>query len=95
MLKTFIGVLALAATLPAAAAPSRVVQYGDLDLTRAAGMERLERRIDAAARSVCNVGSGRVIGVSEYAQGRACIAEAKAKAAQQVAQLETRNARGG
>ncbi len=33
--------------------PTRIVQYGDLDLTGPEGVTRLERRIAAAARSMC------------------------------------------
>jgi UrcA family protein len=50
----FAGVLALS-PIPALAdeIPTRTVRYADLDLTRPEGVTRLERRIAAAARSVC------------------------------------------
>lgn len=97
MLKTLIGALALTATLPAAAAvETRHVRYDDLNLTTAAGMERLERRIAGAARDVCTDDSTRrIIGLAETAQIRACMKQAKAKAAQQVAAVTTSQARGG
>lgn len=99
MLKTMIGALALAATMPAvvpaAAAETRIVRYDDLNLASPAGMERLERRINAAARTVCGAHAGRIAGVSDTLETKACVAQAKARAARQVAALETRQARGG
>lgn len=96
MLKTMIGALALAATLPAAAGETRLVRYDDLNLASPAGMERLQRRIDAAARGVCgDENSRRVLGVAAQAGIRACMAEAKAKAARQVTALDPNQARGG
>lgn len=97
MLKTMIGALALAATLPAAAAvETRNVRYDDLNLATPAGMERLERRIDGAAREVCtDDNTRRIIGLAETAKIRACMKEAKLKAARQVAALASSQARGG
>ena len=101
MLKTLIGALALTAALPAAATTdagqqeSVIVRYDDLNLANPTGMERLERRINAAARQVCGVGSASRTRPGEFAQGRACMAAAKAKAAKQVAALEIAPARGG
>jgi UrcA family protein len=48
---------ALTAAMPAAAqAPTTVVvKYGDLDLTRPAGREALQTRLDSAAKRVCGV----------------------------------------
>ena len=97
MLKTMIGALALAATLPAAAATteSRLVRYDDLNLSNAAGIERLERRITNAARQVCGVSGNHRESVAELAETQKCIADAKASAMAQVARLDTRAARGG
>ena len=97
MLKTLACALAVTAALPAAAAPlteSRVVRYDDLNLSSRAGIERLERRIDAAARSACGV-TARLTSPGEFANTRACLAASKARAAQQVAALGRANARGG
>ena len=96
MLKTMIGALALATSVSAVAGESRVVRYDDLNLATPAGMERLERRIDSAARSVCRTPSTeRVMGLAANAEIQACIAAAKAKAAPQVAALGRAQARGG
>ena len=61
---TFTTLLALAAALmpvPALAGdlPTRTVLYSDLDLTKFAGITRLDHRILAAARSVCRSGDPR------------------------------------
>ncbi|MGH6787703.1 MAG: UrcA family protein, partial [Novosphingobium sp.] len=46
--------LGLVLAVPAQAQPSSVqVRYGDLDLRHDAGVATLDRRIDAAVRSVC------------------------------------------
>lgn len=102
MLKTMIGALALAATLPAVASDNgalqqenRSVRYDDLNLSSAAGMERLERRIEVAARSVCGVRRASPTRPGEFTRGRACMAAAKARAAKQVAALDIVRARGG
>lgn len=102
MLKTLIGALALTAALPAAASSddasqpqSRVVRYDDLNLASPAGLARLERRIDTAARVVCGVGSNRLSRPGEFAQARTCMAAAKARAANQLAALGVTAARGG
>lgn len=93
MLKTMIGVLALAAALPAAA-ETRTVRYDDLNLASPIGVERLERRIANAARDVCRVADFPV-SLTEKAAGEKCIAESKARAMEQVARLDLGVARGG
>ena len=95
MFKTLIGALALAATLPAAAAETRVVRYDDLNLANAAGIERLERRINNAARDVCGATSDYRESLVMLADTKKCIAEAKARAMAQVARLDIGAARGG
>ena len=47
------GTAAPAFAQPAAAAPTRVVSYADLNLASAAGRAVLDRRINAAVRDVC------------------------------------------
>lgn len=99
MPKTFAAALALTAgafaTLPAAAAPdSRVVRYDDLNLASPAGVERLERRIEQAARSVCGFSNSRT-GPGEFAASRACLARAKARAREQMAAIDTDQTLGG
>lgn len=102
MLKSIVCALALAATFPALAADggslaseSRIVRYDDLNLASPAGMKRLERRIDAAARAVCGLGSAGPTAPSEFAKSRVCMTAAKAGAAKQVAALDIAQARGG
>ena len=100
MLKTVIGALAVAVTVPAAAAPAmdyetRVVRYDDLDLASSTGFDQLEKRIDVAARAVCGARAGMLVSPSELALTRACMVQAKAKAAKQVAALQPQATRGG
>lgn len=95
MLKTLIGALALAATLPATAAESRIVRYDDLNLANPAGVARLERRINNAAREVCGAGSDYRASLILLADTKKCIAEAKARAMAQVARLDAGATRGG
>lgn len=96
MIKTLISALALVATLPAAAlAGTRSVPYSDLNLSSPAGVERLERRIDSAARDVCGATSNYRESLALLADTKKCIAEAKARAMAQVARLDTGVARGG
>lgn len=96
MFKTAIGVLALAAALPAAAATeSRSVRYDDLNLASPAGQERLQRRIDSAAREVCGAANPTRESLAVMAASQKCIAEAKTRAKAQVARATTSEARGG
>lgn len=99
MLKTISGALALAAAfspaLPAFASDSRVVRYDDLNLASPAGQERLQRRIDSAARDVCGGGSATRESLAVLAQTQKCIAQAKTRAQAQVARVTTNDARGG
>ena len=99
MLKTIACVLALstslAASLPATAADSRLVRYDDLNLANRAGMERLERRISAAAKGVCGANSTVALPLGEAVQTKSCIAKARASAREQIAALETDTALGG
>lgn len=95
MLKIVTGALALAATLPAAAADTKVVRYDDLNLTNPAGIERLERRISNAAREVCGAGADHRESLILLADTRKCIAEAKTRAMAQVARLDAGATRGG
>ena len=95
MLKTLIGALALAATVPAVAAESRTVRYDDLNLASAAGIERLESRINGAARQVCGARDDYRQSLMLQAETKKCIADAKARAMAQVARLEASAARGG
>lgn len=50
---------------------SKEVSYADLDITTTAGRDRLDRRLQAAARTVCNVGRG--VGVAAQMDERRCL----------------------
>ena len=98
MLKTITFALAAAAAattaVPATAQESRVVRYDDLNLASQAGVERLERRIDQAARSVCGYGFERTR-PGELARSRECFAKARAQAREQMARLDSYQTLGG
>lgn len=95
MFKQFVCILAMAASVPAAAAQTRIVRFDDLNLSAPAGLERLERRIDGAARAVCGAERDQRQSLTLQAGADKCVAEAKARAMAQVAALETGAARGG
>lgn len=76
--------------------PTRTVLYSDLDLTKSAGITRLDRRILAAARSVCPSGDPRDLvamtaikkcrsAALASAQRQTQLAIAKARSAQKLA----------
>lgn len=56
MIKTFLFVSALIASTASVAQDHIVVGYADLDLASTKGVERLEKRIEAAAWSLCRQG---------------------------------------
>jgi UrcA family protein len=73
----------LLAPLPALAGdlPTRLVRYGDLDLTKAEGVARLEHRVAAAARLVCRIDDPRDL--TQSAIARKCRSAALAAAQRQ------------
>lgn len=86
------GICLVAATAPAAAETVRAttVSYADLDLGNAAGRMTLDRRINAAARTVCaSSDGGTVAALDEMQCVRHAVIAAKAKvfAPQQTAAL--------
>ncbi len=86
------GICLVAATAPAAAEPVRAttVSYADLNLGSAAGRLTLDRRITAAARTVCaSSDRGTVAALDEMQCVRNAVTAAKAKvfAPQQTAAL--------
>lgn len=86
---------ALACAAPAIALdePARMaVPYGDLDLTKDAGRETLDARLERAARKVCGNVSAREL--REVAARRTCLAEARSSYQTQVTlALDAANAR--
>jgi UrcA family protein len=80
---------------PAAAGASVGVKYSDLDLSTRAGQQKLERRIDSAAREACGMGEVRTGRFTPSTAQRQCYAEAKASVHDQVAETIARdNSRG-
>lgn len=85
MLKTIILAAAIALPIAAPAAASDdtqsvAVQIGDLDLARTSDQQRLDRRIDAAARSICVAGARDI--TARLAERR-CVQLARASAVPQ------------
>ena len=73
-----------------AAAETVEVKYDDLDLSTRAGQDKLERRIESAARSACGmeVRTGRL--TPSTAQ-RQCLEQTKANVHEQVAEMIARD----
>ncbi|MBX7458718.1 UrcA family protein [Qipengyuania sp. 1NDH17] len=92
---TALGLLTVAA-VPASAQQVRFeVEYADLNLQTAEGIEILDRRIEQAARKAC--GYGKVTTGSRIPSRKAskCVDELVAKANQQFATLTGKQAKGG
>lgn len=91
MLKLLTCALALTASLPAVAAnPERavrneVVRFDDLNLASPAGVATLERRINSAARRVCDFRDSRGSTLLVSKDLSQCMTNALASARQQVA----------
>jgi UrcA family protein len=94
ILAAALGAAAVFAT-PAAAQGAVSVKYDDLDLSTRAGQQKLERRIDSAARSACAMDEIRTGRFTTSTAQRQCYAEAKESVHQQVAEAIARdNSRG-
>ncbi len=91
MLKSIVYGLTLAASLPAAAlaaepvVKSELVRYDDLNLASPAGVATLERRINSAARRVCNYYDDRGLSRIRSKEVSDCLDDALASARQEVA----------
>ncbi len=82
--------------VPAAAGASIGVKYSDLDLSTRDGQQKLERRIDSAAREACGMDEVRTGRFTPSTAQRQCYQQAKADVGEQVAQAIARDgARGG
>lgn len=98
MFKTFACLMAASAALATAVpavAGTRMVRFDDLNLATPAGVDRLESRIAGAARQVCGARDDYRQSLVLQAATKKCIAEAKARAMDQVARLDIGAARGG
>ena len=81
--------------VPAAAEGSVGVKYSDLDLSTRAGQQKLERRIDSAAREACGMEEVRTGRFTPSTAQRQCYAQAKTSVHDQVAAAIARdNSRG-
>jgi UrcA family protein len=86
--------LAGAATVfaaPAAAEDSVGIKYSDLDLSTRAGQQKLERRIDGAAREACGMDQIRTGRFTPSTAQRECYQKTKASVGEQVAQMIARD----
>ena len=71
------------------------VEYRDLNLANAAGQQALERRIDRAAKEVCELNTVKTGSRLISADARQCYREAKKQAKRQLASNVDRKQLGG
>ena len=95
-----LAVVAAALAVPALAAdeaPRIGVRYGDLDLTSAEGQQKLDQRLERAAREVCGMNETAVGSHLRSNHARECYREARRQLDQQYAAVVNRKsaARGG
>ena len=86
--------LAGAATVfaaPAAAEDSVGIKYSDLDLSTRAGQQKLDRRIDSAAREACGMDRVQTGRFTPSTAQRECYQKTKASVGEQVAQMIARD----
>lgn len=86
---------AFAGTAQQSGAQSMTIHYADLNLDTVQGQEQLERRIDAAARKVCNVGKHRTGTRIPSASSKKCFVKARQSARSQMAAIINDTRRGG
>ena len=90
-----LAVLALAAPTTAAFAEEKAVSYSDLNLATPEGQAALETRITTALEDVCGVNSVQTGTRIKSRGAKRCMAEARAKAKQQVAAILEQKGLGG
>ena len=76
---------------PAAASTSVGVKYSDLDLSTRDGQQKLERRIDSAARSACGMDEVRTGRFTPSTAQRQCYTQTKASVHDQIAEAIARD----
>ena len=87
---------ALLATPVLAETPNASIRTSDLNLATPAGQEQLDRRIDAAARTMCGISDIRTGTILQGNKQKQCFEHARVTAHQQVAaQLAHNDAAGG
>ncbi|MEO1489698.1 MAG: UrcA family protein [Pseudomonadota bacterium] len=74
---------------------TETVSFADLDLSTQAGQETLDRRVNAAAKRVCDTNSASTTNRLRSYDARKCLAKARASARQQVATVTLKQQRGG
>jgi len=93
-----LAVVAAALAVPAAAAeeaPRVGVHYGDLDLTSAEGQQKLDQRLERAAREVCGMNQTAVGSHLRSSHSRECYREARRHLDQQYAEAVNRKSAAG
>ena len=71
------------------------IEYNDLNLSTPEGQERLEQRIDSAARRICQANSSRTGTRMNSQASNACFDEVRASARSKMATLVEEQQRGG
>ena len=87
--------LALVVPMAGARAESISIEYSDLNLASPEGQRKLERRIDAAARKVCNLDRVQTGTRIRNPDALVCYEQAKVQAKRQLAAVVERTAKGG
>ncbi len=87
--------LALVVPMASAHAESISIEYSDLNLSSPEGQKQLERRIDAAARKVCELERTQTGTRIRNPDALACYEQAKVQAKRQLAAVIEREAKGG
>ena len=90
ILAAALGAAAVFAT-PAAAQGAVSVKYDDLDLSTRAGQQKLDRRIDSAAREACGMDRVQTGRFTPSTAQRECYQKTKASVGEQVAQMIARD----
>lgn len=75
--------------------PTQSVSTAGLDLNTAEGQRMLDRRIERAAREVCQIDYGRTGTRIVSREARECVAKANASAQRQLATIAENQRRGG
>lgn len=90
-----VAILASPVTAAEGSVPNTTIEFKDLNLTTSEGQEALDRRIDKAARAICQVDDTKT-GTRVRSRDRvACVKAAKKSVKKQVAALIERDGLGG
>ena len=86
---------ASALALPGERSETVDVRFADLDLSSDAGRATLDRRIEAAARKACRVGSSQTGTRISALEAKRCVARATNQVRNQIAAVEEQQRMGG